>query len=274
MTHHHSTVAIIPAAGKGTRLLPFTRYLPKEMMPLGDKPIIHYTIEEIQAAGIEKIILITSQGKESMADYLLHHAALGLNENNFHIIEQTEQLGLGHAVLCAVDNIDKHCQQIAVIAPDDVMVKKQNNQALAIQQLLDHSQHNKNAMWVAVEKIKPADSKKYGILKIIDNMQKNGQDIYMANDLIEKPSAEDAPSDVAIIARYVLPTAIFESLRHTSRGAGGEIQLTDAMKNLLPRHPFYGVATNLMRLDTGNINGLFAANYFVRYHQMPPAPTA
>ncbi|MDI9313181.1 MAG: sugar phosphate nucleotidyltransferase [Hydrotalea sp.] len=263
-------IAIIPAAGRGTRLLPFTRYFPKEMMPLGDRPIIHYTIEEIQEAGIEKIILITNREKQSIADYLFHHANLGLDKNNLLLVNQEEQKGLGHAVLCAMPHIEKHITQVAVIAPDDVMARKSKNDSLAIKQLCNASTTDNNAMWVAVEKIKPADSKKYGVLNIVDSQQQNGQTIYQASDLVEKPSAVDAPSDVGIIARYVLPLAIFASLQKTAPGAGGEIQLTDGMKNLLPAHRFFGVESNLMRLDTGNVEGLFNANYFHRYHDLPP----
>ncbi|MGI9461734.1 MAG: UTP--glucose-1-phosphate uridylyltransferase [Alphaproteobacteria bacterium] len=268
--------AIIPAAGLGTRLLPFTRYLPKEMMPLGDKPIIYYSIAEIQQAGVEKIILITNTAKQSMADYLLHHSGLNLNEHNLMLVEQNEQKGLGHAVLCALEKIDTTCEQVVIIAPDDVMMPKNPNgvhppSSLAIKQLLQHSKIDKNAMWVAVEKIKPSLCQKYGILDLVDGIKNDGDNnIYEAKDLVEKPSPDQAPSHIGIIARYVLPMAIFDSLQHTKAGAGGEIQLTDAMKHLLPEKKFYGVETNLIRLDTGNVDGLFQANYFCRYHTMPP----
>ena len=265
-----NTIAIIPAAGFGTRLLPFTRYLPKEMMPLGNKPIIHYAIEEIKEAGIEKIILVTSRGKEAMVDYLLHHANLGLNENNLLVVNQEEQKGLGHAVLCAMPVIEKNILQVAVVAPDDVMVRRRPGQDLAVKQLCLASQADKNAMWVMVEKIKPADSKKYGLLKIINSHQQDGQMIHQADDLVEKPSIESAPSNIGIIARYVLPMAIFAALQTTKPGAGGEIQLTDGMKNLLPDHHFFGVEGDVVRLDTGNVDGLFDANYFHRYNAMPP----
>lgn len=265
MTSNKKIVAIIPAAGKGTRLRPFSNYLPKEMMPLGDKPIIYYTMVEILSAGIENIILVSSQEKEAMVDYLLRHADLPINNINLKIVLQKDQKGLGHAVLMAKPMVGD-ARQLAVLAPDDVMVAKKSGQDLAIGQLLQKSQTDPNAMWVAVEKIKKEESKKYGVLKI----KNSTADIYQADGLIEKPTIESAPSDIGIIARYVLPTDIFAVLKKTEAGSGGEIQLTDAMQHLLERHNFFGVATNLWRFDTGTIEGLFIANYFYRYQQFPP----
>lgn len=264
------TVAIIPAAGRGTRLLPFTRYLPKEMMPLGDRPIIHHAMAEIQAAKIKTIVLVTAAGKESMVDYLLHHAP-DLNQQQLIVVEQQEQKGLGHAVWCSRNALPADTRHLAIIAPDDVLIKKTNGQDLAIGQLLQQAATKPDAMWVAVEKIKPVDSNRYGVLTIGDQQTTDGHVIYRATNLVEKPAMADAPSDVGIIARYLLPHTILAQLDRTAPGAGGEIQLTDAMKGLLPHHAFYGLNTNLARLDTGTIDGLFAANYFYRYGQFPPA---
>lgn len=281
-----NVIAIIPAAGLGTRLFPFTRYLPKEMMPLGEFPAIHYTIQEILAAGIEQIILITAKGKNAIIEYLTQDP-LGpkLSPKQLYITEQSKQLGLGHAVLCAEQIIAQHqipVSALAIAAPDDILLPRTmakiksftppSTTPLAFVQLLNHYQQ-KPACWVAVEQIKNSDTKKYGVLHVT---KKQGQIIY-ADDLFEKPEPSAALAFegkyFGIIARYILPIEIFKTLATTGKGAGGEIQLTDAIKTLIKGskkpYQFFGLNTNLQRLDIGNIRGLWEANYFIRYSTMP-----
>lgn len=250
--------AVIPAAGLGTRLLPATKAQPKEMLPVVDKPAIQYVVEEAVASGIRDILIITGRGKRAIEDHFdksveLEHVLEKTGKSkelqgirqisdmaDIFYIRQKEQLGLGHAVLCA----KKHIKDIpfAVMLGDDLII----NEKPCIKQLLDVFEKRKSSV-IAVERVPFDKVHRYGIIKgdQIDNA------LYEIEDIIEKPSKKEAPSDIATIGRYVFTPKIFECLEKIGPGVGGEIQLTDAIKLLLSSEPVYAYQFSGRRYDIG-----------------------
>ncbi len=234
--------AIIPAAGLGTRFLPATKAMPKEMLPIVDKPTIQYIIEEAIESGIEDIIIVTGKGKRAIEDHFDH--SFELEQNLFergkfelleevqkssklvdiHYIRQKEPKGLGHAIWCARKFIGK--EPFAVLLGDDIV----EAETPCLQQMIGQYERY-NASILGVQTVKEAEVSRYGI---VDGSQ-IGERFYKVNSLVEKPKQEDAPSNLAIMGRYILNPMIFDILSNQAPGAGGEIQLTDALKELLNR---------------------------------------
>jgi UTP--glucose-1-phosphate uridylyltransferase len=259
--------AVFPAAGWGTRFLPATKAQPKEMLPIVDKPVIQYGVEEAVAAGIEQIIIVTSTHKGSIEDHFdLNHELEHFLEEKGEIeklrqirhisdlaqiayVRQKEQLGLGHAVLMAKDLIGH--EPFAVILPDDVVVADRP----AIGQLI-HVYHQNHGSAVAVMEVPREETSRYGVIAgdpVTDGAERDR--LYRVHGLVEKPQPDQAPSNLAIIGRYVLTPKIFEKLEQTQRGAGGEIQLTDALEALMEEQAVYAYAFEGTRYDAGTTMG-------------------
>jgi len=264
--------AVLPAAGWGTRFLPATKAQPKEMLPLVDKPVIQYAVEEAVAAGIEQVIIVTSSQKRAIEDHFdrsfeLEHLLEEKGEIEKlrqvrHItdlvqvayIRQKEQLGLGHAVLMAKDLIGH--EPFAVLLPDDVVIGDRP----CIGQLI-HAYQQHHSSVVAVMEVLPEETDRYGV--IAGEQVGGGSDgdrTYRVNQLVEKPAPGTAPSSLAVIGRYVLTPKIFEKLEQTQRGAGGEIQLTDAIHALMDEQSVFAYAFEGKRYDAGTTMGWLQAS--------------
>jgi UTP--glucose-1-phosphate uridylyltransferase len=264
--------AVLPAAGWGTRFLPATKAQPKEMLPLVDKPIIQYAVEEAVAAGIEQVIIVTSSQKRAIEDhfdlsYELEHLLEEKGEIEKlrqirHIsdlaqiayVRQKEQLGLGHAVLMAKDLIGH--EPFAVLLPDDVVIGDRP----CVGQLID-AYHNTHTSVVAVMEVPPAETGRYGVIGVEEtDPEFRAQRLHKVGQLVEKPAPGKAPSNLAIIGRYVLTPKIFDKLEQTPRGAGGEIQLTDAIEMLMQEQGVYGCEFEGTRYDAGTTMGWLKAS--------------
>ncbi len=259
--------AVIPAAGMGTRFLPTSKAVPKELLPILDKPMIQYGVEEAVAAGIEHIIIVTSPGKEALENYfqqdsgleqlLLNSSSHGLLEKVRHVsslahtsfVRQEQPLGLGHAVLTAKELVGD--EPFVVILPDDVIWHTEG----ATQQMLRIFEKYGVSV-VAVEEVPLEMVKSYGV---VDSWAV-GEWLHQVKGLVEKPNPEDAPSNLAIVGRYVLTPEIFPCLERTTPGARGEIQLTDGMMLLLEREPLYAYRFHGTRYDGGTPLGLLRAS--------------
>lgn len=251
--------AVIPAAGLGTRFLPATKSAPKEMLPLLDKPAIQYVVEEAVKSGCDDILIITGRTKRAIEDHfdlnieLEHYAATNGHKStiksvqeiaalaDIHFIRQKEPLGLGHAVYQARKHIGD--EPFAVLLGDDITFSDRP----ATQQLIEQYQ-DVHASVVAVEKVPPERTDAYGIVDVEEN---DGR-LKRIRHLVEKPAPEEAPSDLGILGRYVLTPEIFEAIRRTRPGKGGEIQLTDALHLLQQKEPLYAYAFEGRRFDLGN----------------------
>ena len=264
--------AVFPAAGWGTRFLPATKAQPKEMLPLVDKPIIQYAVEEAVAAGIEQVIIVTSSQKRAIEDHfdlsfelealLEEKGDIEMLRQVRHIsdlaqvayVRQKEQLGLGHAVLMAKDLIGH--EPFAVILPDDVVIGDRP----CIGQLI-HAYHQTHGSVVAVMEVPPSETQRYGVIasEPTDDPLDHGR-LHRVTRLVEKPAPEDAPSNLAIIGRYVLTPKIFDKLEQTPRGSGGEIQLTDAIAELMEEQAVYGYEFEGIRYDAGTTMGWLKAS--------------
>ncbi len=264
--------AVFPAAGWGTRFLPATKAQPKEMLPLVDKPIIQYGVEEAVAAGIEQIIIITSTHKGAIEDHFdLNYELEHLLEEKGEIeklrqvraisdlaqlayVRQKEQLGLGHAVLMAKDLIGH--EPFAVILPDDVVVAERP----CIGQLI-HAYHQTHASVVALMEVSDEETNRYGVIagEPVEGALNHGR-LHKVSRLVEKPEPGKAPSNLAIIGRYVLTPKIFDKLEQTQKGAGGEIQLTDAIEALMEEQGVYGYEFEGTRYDAGTTMGWLQAS--------------
>ncbi|CAM3697088.1 UTP--glucose-1-phosphate uridylyltransferase GalU [Marinicrinis lubricantis] len=260
--------AIIPAAGLGTRFLPATKAQPKEMLPIVDKPTIQYIIEEAVAAGIEDILIVSGRGKRAIEDHFDKSFELeevleqkGKQEEleqiraisemaNIHYIRQKEPLGLGHAIWCARKFIGQ--DSFAVLLGDDIVQAEQP----CIGQLIEVYQKIQTAL-VGVQLVAPADVSKYGIISP-KSIEADGKTMQIQH-LVEKPPADQAPSNYAILGRYILTPDIFDILEHQSPGAGGEIQLTDAINVLNEKQPVYAYCFEGSRYDVGNKFGFIQA---------------
>ena len=264
--------AVLPAAGWGTRFLPATKAQPKEMLPLVDKPVIQYAVEEAVAAGIEQVIIVTSSQKRAIEDHFdLNYELEHLLEEKGEIeklrlvrhisdladiayVRQKEQLGLGHAVLMAKDLIGH--EPFAVMLPDDVLVGDRP----CIGQLI-HVYQQLHGSVVAVMRVPPEDTQRYGVIGGTQLTEGPDHDrTYRVSSIVEKPEPEVAPSDLAVIGRYVLTPKIFEKLEQTQRGSGGEIQLTDAIHALMEEQPVFGYAFEGKRYDAGTTMGWLRAS--------------
>ncbi len=263
--------AVFPAAGWGTRFLPATKAQPKEMLPLVDKPVIQYAVEEAVAAGIEQVIIITSSQKRAIEDhfdlsYELEHLLEEKGEieklrlvrrisdlSQIAYVRQKEQLGLGHAILMAKDLIGH--EPFAVLLPDDVVVADRP----CIGQLI-HAYERTHASVVAVMEVPAADVSRYGIVAAeVDESHLDGGRLRRMTGIVEKPQPAEAPSTLAVIGRYVLTPKIFDKLEQTQRGAGGEIQLTDAIESLMAEQSVYTYEFEGLRYDAGTTMGWLQA---------------
>jgi UTP--glucose-1-phosphate uridylyltransferase len=265
--------AVFPAAGLGTRFLPATKAQPKEMLPLVDKPTIQYGVEEAVASGISNLILVTGRGKNAIEDHFDVSSELEAllerrgkldqldeirkisNLINFGYVRQGEPLGLGHAVLMAKAFVGD--EPFAVVLGDDVI----DAAPPALQQMID-VYTRLNGPVVAVERVPEADVSNYGIVEI-DPAESLGPTVHRVRDLVEKPPRMEAPSNLAIIGRYILTPDIFPALEATSEDLAGEIQLTNGLRRLLKSRPIYTCEIKGIRHDTGNKLGyLKAVVYF------------
>ncbi len=251
--------AVFPAAGLGTRLLPITKSIPKEMLTLVDKPLIQYGIEECISAKINDIIIVTGRGKNSIEDYFdrsIEHEIILKEKGKEHLLKsvedlsnaanlsytrQKEALGLGHAILTAQNLVGN--EPFSVVLSDDIIDSRipVMKQMMGVYKNLGHS-------ILAVQRVQDKDIPKYGIIDA-EEIQKG---VLKVKDLVEKPEIREAPSNLAIIGRYILMPDIFEFLRKTKPGKGGEIQLTDAIKSLLSTQPVYALEFEGTRYDGGN----------------------
>jgi len=259
--------AVIPAAGLGTRMLPITKSMPKEMLPIVDKPVIHYVVEEAVKAGIDDILIITGKGKRAIEDYFDRSFELEfyLREKgkleelkqieeigemvDIYYVRQKKPLGLGDAILHA----EKHVNggPFAVLLGDDIIV----SQKPGIKQLIDVAEKRKVPV-IGVESVPRELVNKYGIV----DGEPIEEGLYIVRHLVEKPSIQEAPSNVAIIGRYILTPEIFDALRETPPGRGGEIQLTDALQILLPSQEIFAKEIKGERYDVGSKLGFVIAN--------------
>lgn len=263
--------AVIPAAGLGTRFLPATKALAKEMLPIVDTPTIQYIIEEAVKSGIEEILIITNSNKHSMENHFDKSYELEerlkasgkdkevkmindiANLANIYYIRQKEPKGLGHAILCAKSFIGD--EPFAILLGDDVVVNKHSKPAL--QQLIDAYQQV-HASVVGVQTVPLEAVHKYGIVRPSASHPANGR-LVKLTDMVEKPKQEEAPSQLAVLGRYVLTPEIFELLETQGKGAGGEIQLTDAIKRLMDRQAVYAYDFEGVRYDVGDKFGFIKA---------------
>lgn len=263
--------AVFPAAGLGTRFLPATKAQPKEMLPLVDKPIIQYAVEEALASGIETIIIVTGRGKSAIEDHFDvsyelerileergQHDLLGIVRkvsDLIHVsyVRQKEALGLGHAILMTRELVGE--EPFAVLLGDDII----DAPVPCLRQMLDVYESFPASM-VAIQEVPREMISNYGVISG-SPVQHNGRNdqLFQVSDLVEKPPAEQAPSNLAVIGRYILEPEIFERLASTKPGARGEIQLTDALRALLRDRPVYGWRFDGKRYDAGDKLGYLTA---------------
>jgi UTP--glucose-1-phosphate uridylyltransferase len=265
--------AVFPAAGLGTRFLPATKAQPKEMLPLVDKPIIQYGVEEALASGIDNVMLVTGRGKNAIEDHfdvsveletfleargkheMLAEVRKISNLINFSYVRQGEPLGLGHAVLVTRHLVGE--EPFAVILSDDVI----DAEPPALKQMIDVFSRVQGPV-LCVERVPRDQISSYGVIAYDANASMP-RGTYRVTDLVEKPPREEAPSDLAIIGRYILTPDIFPALEETARDRSGEIQLTNGLKRLLEKRPIYACEVTGVRHDTGNKLGfLKAVTYF------------
>ncbi len=259
------TAAVFPVAGRGTRFLPATKASPKEMLPIVDKPLIQYAVEEAIDAGATRLIFITGGSKRAIEDHFdtdfeLEEALTSAGKSELLqsirgivpagvsciYIRQGKPLGLGHAVLCARSAVGD--ESFFVHLADDLI---SGSPSCLTQMATEHSRHGGSV--VAVEKVPPEETSSYGIVAV------DAGDHDRITKIVEKPSPDEAPSNLAVVGRYLLPAKIFDKLETTSRGAGGEIQLTDAIADLLEDSPIYAYSFNGKRFDCGSKLGYLKA---------------
>lgn len=261
--------AVFPVAGLGTRLLPATKVLAKEMLPIIDTPLIQFAVDEAVAAGCDTLVFVTNRYKHAIADYFdrsfeLEHGLLKSGKNASvdalrrilpsHVrcvfVTQREPLGLGHAVLCARPVIGD--EPFAVLLPDDLLFGR--NQGVLAQMAAEATRLNASAL-VAVERVPREDVSKYGIADVDGHDGRSSR----IRRVVEKPAVEDAPGDLAIVGRYLFEPSIFPLLEATSAGVGGEIQLTDAIAALIEQSGVYAYRFDGVRHDCGNRAGVVKA---------------
>jgi UTP--glucose-1-phosphate uridylyltransferase len=262
--------AVFPAAGLGTRFLPATKAQPKEMLPLVDKPIIQYSVEEALHAGCDQIIIITGRGKQAIEDHfdVSYELEKMLEERGktdllaivrqisdmIHVayVRQKEALGLGHAVLTARELVGN--EPFAVLLADDVI----DSEVPCLKQMIDVFEHTQCSV-LATQIVEGEAISAYGVLKAKPVPGQFGGRLYEIEDMVEKPKLEAAPSNLAVIGRYILTPAVFETLSDIKAGVGGELQLTDGLRQLLHREKMYGYVFEGKRHDTGDKLGFLKA---------------
>jgi UTP--glucose-1-phosphate uridylyltransferase len=258
---------VFPAAGLGTRFLPVTKSTPKEMLPIVDKPLIQYGVEEALSAGFKDIIVVTGRGKNAIEDYFDHSFELEYilaqrddkdvleevrrmpKEVDVAYIRQKQPLGLGHAILCAKNLINN--EPFGVVLSDDIIDAR-----VPVLKQMAEAAREKNAPVIALMEVDPVMVNKYGIV----SGKKAGHRLWKINDMIEKPDIGCAPSNLAIIGRYILPAEIFQYLERVKPGKNGEIQLTDALREYAKKKPMYGYIFEGTRYDAGDKLGYLHAN--------------
>ncbi len=261
--------AVFPAAGLGTRFLPATKAQPKEMLPLVDKPLIQYVVEEAVDAGIENLVIVTGRGKNAIEDHfdvsfeleriledrgksdLLKLVRAVSDMVNIVYVRQKEALGLGHAVMMAENLVNR--EPFAVLLGDDVI----EAEPPCIRQMIDVYERHRASV-IAIMEVPRDEVQRYGIIKGAP-LEGGGGRVYRVEDLVEKPSVEDAPSNLAIIGRYILTPGIFPALRGTGQGRGGEIQLTDGLRRLLSEEQVLAYRFQGRRYDAGEKLGFLKA---------------
>jgi len=274
--------AVIPAAGLGTRFLPLTKAVPKELVPVVDRPAIHYIVQEAMAAGIDHIVIVTAEGKGALQEYFTPSPHIeqmmrdrGMNAAadelrmfaerlRFSYPVQEEQLGLGHAVLCARAAIGR--QPFAVLLPDDLLVSEEP----VLGQML-HAWHRHPGNYLAVEEV-PADRvSAYGVVDPAPDGRVDDR-TFQLRGVVEKPPADQAPSNLGIVGRYVLMPEVFDALERTRPGAIGEIQLTDGIADTMERVPTYAYRFSATRYDCGTPLGLLRASLELALRRPDTAP--
>ena len=259
--------AVIPAAGFGTRLLPATKSQPKEMLPIVDRPAVQYVVDEAARAGLHDVLLVITSDKGALEDYFDRQPALerflrdkgkqaeldevlALSElAQVHSVRQSEPLGLGHAVLQARPHVGD--ESFAVLLPDDIIGPDE----MLLPRMIEVHERTGRAV-VAVTRVPPEQAHLYGV---VDVRPTSREDLHDVVDLIEKPSPDDAPSELAIIGRYVLPAEVFDDIEAAEPGRGGEIQLTDALRTLAAREPMVAIEFTGVRYDVGDKQGFLRA---------------
>src|SRR5881394_3582374 len=258
--------AVFPVAGLGTRLLPATKSIPKEMITIVDRPLIQYAVDEAREAGIEELIFVTGRGKSSLVDYFDQafelEATLREKGKSLDVLEpsnarfgevvavrQQQPLGLGHAVWCARDIVGD--EPFAVLLPDDLMAGKPG----ALRQMMD-AWEKVGGNLVATEEVPAEKTKSYGII----TPGESDGDLTEVRGLVEKPQPSEAPSRLGVIGRYILQPEVMRVLDEQERGAGGEIQLTDAMAKLIGQQPSHALKVKALRYDCGDPAGFVIAN--------------
>ncbi len=260
--------AVFPVAGLGTRFLPATKAMPKEMLPVVDKPLIQYAVEEALASGIEHLIFVTGSGKGALENHFDRSFQLEetlRQRQNLELLKeieslvpesgtiiytrQSEPLGLGHAIWCASDIVGD--EPFAVLLADDLI----KSETPVLRQMIKEFDRLR-ASTVAVIEVPKKETSKYGIL----DAEQTNEETFRVKGMIEKPAPEEAPSNMAVIGRYILTPRIFDILGDQGKGAGGEIQLTDAMSQLLEEQPIFGYRFQGTRFDCGDKAGFQMAN--------------
>jgi UTP--glucose-1-phosphate uridylyltransferase len=273
--------AVFPVAGMGTRFLPATKAVPKEMLPVVDKPVIQYAVEEAREAGIEQFIFVTGRGKHVIEDHFDHayelESQLSAREKttelnslleslpdtgSVNFTRQQKPLGLGHAVWCARHMVGD--EPFAVLLPDDLMVGKPG----ALKQMVDAYRKVDGGVLVAAEEKPLEETNRYGVIA----PGKRRGPLTEVKSIVEKPKLAEAPSRLCVIGRYILPPQIFVELERREKGAGNEIQLTDAMARLLGQTPFHAISTTCARYDCGDKVGFLQANLVVGLSRGDIAP--
>ncbi len=258
--------AVIPAAGLGTRFLPATKAQPKEMLPIVDKPAIQYIVEEAIASGIEDILIITGRNKKALEDHFDRSVELELelekkgklemleqvqeiaNMADIHYVRQKNPKGLGHAICCAKTFVGN--EPFAVLLGDDIV----DAPMPCLKQLMEAFERYQGTI-LGVQPVPQKDIPKYGII----DGESIAENLYQVKDMIEKPSAEEAPSNIAVLGRYIIMPEIFDILEDLPPGAGGEIQLTDGLRELIRQQPIYAYTFEGRRYDVGSKIGFLEA---------------
>lgn len=263
--------AVLPVAGLGTRFLPATKAQPKEMLPIVDKPLVQYAVEEVAASGIPLVIFVTGRGKNAIENHFdvsfeLEHQLGGRGKQELRkelrsisslvqvsYIRQQEARGLGNAILTARDPVGD--EPFGVVLSDDVI----SSRVPCLKQMIQVYDRY-GASVVAIQRVKRSVVSSYGIIRgrLVPDRSLNGR-LYRIDDMVEKPQPRRAPSDLAVIGRYILTPGIFRELAETKPGAGGEIQLTDALRRLLEKEPVYGFVFEGKRYDAGDKLGFLEA---------------
>ncbi len=263
--------AVLPVAGLGTRFLPATKAQPKEMLPIVDKPLVQYAVEEVAASGIPMVIFVTGRGKQAIENHFdvsaeLEQELAGRGKEDlrrqlrsiagmlrFAYVRQQNPKGLGDAILTARNVVED--EPFAVLLSDDIIV----NKVPCLKQMLDVHERFGHSV-VAIQRVPRSAVSNYGIIRgrAVPGEWKNGQ-LYQIEDMIEKPAPSEAPSNLAVIGRYILTPSIWKALSGTTPGAGGEVQLTDGLRRLLTTEPIYGYVFEGKRYDAGDKLGFLQA---------------